>query len=200
MLGLSIIIQWKSLESTRTNRWLPQENFSSLPWFTWMDRHATSCAHWGPTPASNILRQAAVQPQGDRFTHELESTLERGQVHTLVWKQLRKGDRFAHQFGSSSQKGTGSHMGLESAQKRGQVHTQLWGEGWEGNRFTHWFGNSSEKGTGSHISLEAAHKTPFVLFAHDCWLICTVSGNHQWICFLDVATWHFLQLFFLSRS
>ena len=27
--------------------------------------------------------------------------------------------------------------------------------------------------------------TLFMLFAHDCWLMHTVSGNHQWICFLD---------------
>ena len=24
-----------------------------------------------------------------------------------------------------------------------------------------------------------------MLLTHDCWLTCTVSGNHQWICFLD---------------
>ena len=24
-----------------------------------------------------------------------------------------------------------------------------------------------------------------MLLTHDCWLMCTVSGNQQWICFLD---------------
>ena len=24
-----------------------------------------------------------------------------------------------------------------------------------------------------------------MLLTHDCWLVCTVSGNHRWICFLD---------------
>ena len=26
-----------------------------------------------------------------------------------------------------------------------------------------------------------------MLLTHDCWLMCTVSGNHQWICFLDAV-------------
>ena len=37
-----------------------------------------------------------------------------------------------------------------------------------------------------------------MLLTHDCWLMHTVSGNHQWICFLDVASWCVLPIFLFS--
>ena len=67
---------------------------------------------------------------------------------------------------SSSEKGTGSHMGLESAQKRGQVCTWVWNQLTQGDRSAHCIQMDSEKGTGSHMSLESAQKRGQVCTLH----------------------------------
>ena len=134
--------------------------------------------------------------------------IERGQVHTWTWNQLRKGDRFAHEFGVNSEKGTGSHMAVGGWVKRGQVHTWTWNqlrkggrfahELREGDRFTHSFGVVAEKGTGSHIGLESSQKREQV----HTWVWNQLLKGDRFTHELgeDLPLDNFQQLFFLSRS